>query len=644
MKKLVLSLLALAVLSGGGLLAYRFASPDKRFEKHIEKARILQRQNDAAGAKREFEAAYAIRGGYRPTVSEEVLNLEVGERVKAKKRGEAAALAGEYLRGADSGNVRVKQMLAALLLEGGDFDSAFALLNGLIAGNPGNLQARGLLAAVRTRQGRPDLAEQQYRQMVKAYPDSASLWFLLAENLGQQGDAAGRRAMLQKALALQPKNPQARLALVDAWLKESKPDSAEQVLIHWAEADTTLGFEIAMRMMAIHSLTGALDSAHADIAPFLDGKPARPEHMAAYFENAVLYARAGKYDSARLVYKAMIPEFPEKADVIARCDALILLVLKKPAEALSVIQTRDPALEQGENLDVALLAYLGLGDETKAREIISRPSADGASKRDYGTVIALAQKDPAFISGLALVNFYVLSRQPFPMLLASQKLYQDFPGNALAVSMLVDQFMAIRRLDLAYQVLAKVRKPSHAQRMIMAQYLMLAKRDKEAVALLEKSIADTAAPGANFLLAEAYSKTGNADRAAEHFEKELALDAGNLAALNNLAWHYGIVKKDQAKAAPYLARLQARAHSDPRILDTIGWILAVNGEGAKGESVLRQAVSIIPDNPIFLYHLAYAQAQTGHKAEARASLEKALASPETWDEKADAAALLKTLI
>lgn len=641
MKKLALSVVALAVICGGGLLAYRFASPDKRFEKHIEKARILQRQNDAAGAKREFEAAYAIRGGYRPTVSEEVLNLEVGARLKADKRGEAADLAREYLRATDTGNVRVKLMLAGLLLDGGDFDSAFTLLNGLIARDPGNLRARGLLAAVRTRQGRPDLAEQQYRQMVKAYPDSASLLILLAENLGQQGDNEGRRALLRKALDLQPKNPQARLDLVDAWLRESKPDSAKQVLIDWAEADTALGFEIAMRMMAIHSLTGALDSAHADIAPFLDGKPA---HMAAHFENAVLYVKAGKYDSARMVYKAVGREYPDKADFIARCDALVLLVLKKPAEALSVIQTRDPALEHVENLDVALLAYLGLGDEAKAREISSKPSADGSRKRDYGTVIALAQKDPAFISDLALVNFHILSRQPFPMLLASQKLYKDYPENALAVSVIVDQYMAIRRLDLAYQVLAKVRNPSHAQRMVMAQYLMLAKRDKEAVALLEKDLADTAAPGANFLLAEAYSKTGNADRAAEHFEKELSLDAGNLAALNNLAWHYGIVKKDQAKAAPYLARLQSRAHSDPRILDTIGWILAVNGDGAKGESVLRQAVSIIPDNPVFLYHLAYAQAQTGRKAEARTGLEKALASPERWDEKADAEALLKTLI
>ena len=49
----------------------------------------------------------------------------------------------------------------------------------------------------------------------------------------------------------------------------------------------------------------------------------------------------------------------------------------------------------------------------------------------------------------------------------------------------------------------------------------------------------------------------------------------------------------------------------------------MNGDGAKGESVLRQAVSINPDNPTFLYHLAYAQAQTGRKAEARAGLEKA---------------------
>ncbi len=641
MKKILLGLLAITMIGAGVMAAYRFESPARRFEKHIGKARILLRRNDAAGAKREFQAAYALRGGYRPTVSEEVLSLELESRLKENRREEAIALAREFLKGANARNAKVRLTLARLLLEGGDFDAAFSLLSAMIAENPSDLRARGLLAAVRTRQGRPDLAEQQFRQMVKAYPDSASLLILLAENLELQGNHEERRALLRRALDLQPKNPQARLALVDAWLKDQKPDSAMLVLADWENADTALGYQIALRKSAVHSLTGGFAAAHADLAQFLDQQPA---HAGAYFEDAVIFAKQGQYDSARSVYRIMGPEFPAKSDIIARCDALLLLVEKKPAEALSAIQTRDPALEHAENRAIALYAYLALGDETRSREIADMPQAEGSPKTDYRNLVAQAEKDPGFLSGLALVNFFLLARQPYQTLKACERFHKAYPTNPLAVTLLADQYRAIGRPDLVYQVLSKVPKPNHSQRLLMAGYLLAVRRDREAMALLEKDLADSAAAGANLMLAEAYAKSGNADRAAGYYERELLLDGGNIAALNNLAWHYGVVRKDPARAAPYLASLQSRAQSDPRILDTIGWIYALNGEAGKGEAFLRQAACIIPDNPAFLYHLAFAQARGGSKAQARSGLEKALASPERWDEKADAAALLKSLI
>ena len=114
-------------------------------------------------------------------------------------------------------------------------------------------------------------------------------------------------------------------------------------------------------------------------------------------------------------------------------------------------------------------------------------------------------------------------------------------------------------------------------------------------------------------------------------------------ALNNLAWEYGVVQGDLAKARPYLDRLKSAKNPDPRILDTIGWILARNGQAAEGEGYVRHALDLVPDLPAFQYHLAFILKADGKREEARKLLEQALASTRPFEVRKEAEKLLAEL-
>ncbi|MBN8762459.1 MAG: tetratricopeptide repeat protein [Thiobacillus sp.] len=59
--------------------------------------------------------------------------------------------------------------------------------------------------------------------------------------------------------------------------------------------------------------------------------------------------------------------------------------------------------------------------------------------------------------------------------------------------------------------------------------------------------------------------------------------------------------------------------------------------------MLKQAAQTLPQSPAVQYHWAAALVKSGQATEARALLQKLLASSQRFDERAQASALLKTI-
>jgi Flp pilus assembly protein TadD len=85
------------------------------------------------------------------------------------------------------------------------------------------------------------------------------------------------------------------------------------------------------------------------------------------------------------------------------------------------------------------------------------------------------------------------------------------------------------------------------------------------------------------------------------------------------------------------------APDDPRVADTLGWILYRRGLHHRALDLLKESASKLPDNPQVQYHLGMTYAKLGDSRSARDSLTAAVNSREKFAGKDEAAKTLSGL-
>jgi putative PEP-CTERM system TPR-repeat lipoprotein len=111
--------------------------------------------------------------------------------------------------------------------------------------------------------------------------------------------------------------------------------------------------------------------------------------------------------------------------------------------------------------------------------------------------------------------------------------------------------------------------------------------------------------------------------------------------LNNLAWVYQ--QTGDGARAQSLARQAYVLSPGPQTADTLGWILTTSGNPGDGLPLLRQATSQSSVDPRILYHYAVALKDTGNRDEAKKNLQTVVASKGEFKEKTDAQKVLDDL-
>ena len=115
---------------------------------------------------------------------------------------------------------------------------------------------------------------------------------------------------------------------------------------------------------------------------------------------------------------------------------------------------------------------------------------------------------------------------------------------------------------------------------------------------------------------------GKCERSIPVFEKALALSPNSDGVLNNYAYLCGACLKDSKKGLPS-ARLAVQLNpARPEYLDTLGFLLVIDGQHAEALEVLKRAESLANSAAVQL-HLAQAYNGLNRKAEALAALDNA---------------------
>jgi Flp pilus assembly protein TadD len=107
-------------------------------------------------------------------------------------------------------------------------------------------------------------------------------------------------------------------------------------------------------------------------------------------------------------------------------------------------------------------------------------------------------------------------------------------------------------------------------------------------------------------------------------------------AANNLAWIYSEHGGDQEKALQLAQMAKEALPDDPRVSDTLGWILYKRGIYQRALALLKESAAKLPSNPQVQYHLGMAYAQVGDTQNARKALTAASSSPAVFPGKDEA--------
>ena len=128
---------------------------------------------------------------------------------------------------------------------------------------------------------------------------------------------------------------------------------------------------------------------------------------------------------------------------------------------------------------------------------------------------------------------------------------------------------------------------------------------------------------ARIYLASALMSAQDYAGAAAQYEKIIEADAGNVVALNDLAWSLQQVKDKRALA--FAERAYKLAASNPAVNDTLGWVLMEQGQHERALPLLKLASEAAPNASEIRFHYATALMKTGDKPAARRQLERLLA-------------------
>jgi putative PEP-CTERM system TPR-repeat lipoprotein len=539
-------------------------------------------------------------------------------------------------------------------------------------------------------------AEQAFKEAVARDPKSVQAHTALAQYYGLVGNLARTEEELKAAAELSPNGSPARMQLADFYIRTGKRDAAKAVLTDITTKDKD--YLPAWRRLAEIALAeGQYDDSLAKLAPVfkkngsdIEGLLVRgrvhlakhetleaiadfqavlklePKLPIAHQQLALAHLQANNLQQAKAELSQAITLAPQFV------DARLLL-----AQINLQSGSAQAAIEDLENLTRTMprvrepyrilgTAYLNQKAPAKATETFRKfaelnprdatgPYLIGIGLRAEGKV---AEARKQFEAALALAPGAL---EPTVQLVNLKLADKDQAG---AIELAKQQIAATKTPGPLYELLANVYvlqgKTDDAEKAFLkaieleprltASYTGLAtiyarqKKLDEGIAKLEQAhkIAPTSLPPL-MMLGILQQQRGNIAKAQEAYTQVLSINPRFAPAANNLAWIYSENTGDKDKALQLAQTAKEAAPDDPRVSDTLGWILYKRGVYQRALALFEESAAKISDEPTIQYHLGMAYSKVGNKEGARKALTAATSAKREFPELADARRALSEL-
>ncbi len=526
-------------------------------------------------------------------------------------------------RSADPSDVSVRTSAALSRLAQGDAERALADLEALARQDLGNPAALALLSA-RMRRNEFDAALALVEGMIAKDPGKAMLIDLKGRVLQSKGDRAGAALAFNKAVEVDPNYFPAVQNLAMNEVADKKPDQARTRLEAFVKRQPRHGdARMTLAELLIHQ-----KASKEEVAKVLEELiRADPSHIRARLKLIELHlaARAPKLAvTAAQEALAANADRPELLEMLARAQ----LAAGEAQQAQSTY-SRLVSLSPSRVDYVTQLADVQvLLDNTRGAE---------------STLRRAFEADPDNVSVRArLLGLFMASKQPQKAIDLARDLQKARPKSASGFLFEADIEADRKNWASAAEALERGLKAQVEPRAVLAarRYVALqqAGREGEAAAWLRSQAGDAAVL---LRLADLQLQRKEFAAAEQHYLAALKLKPNDANAHNNVAWL--LLKKGGKGALEHSTRAVELAKDQAPFLDTHAMALADAGRVVDGVAAARRAVELAPTVHLLRLNLAKLLVKAQRWTEARVELERLRQVTEKFDGADEIAGLLASL-
>lgn len=581
-------------------------------------AQVRMRLRDPDGALRVLVPAIETNAD-----DSRLTNLFEGARAAAGADGQTIDTLEKALRDApDSRGLQIQ--LASVYLQADAADKAVALLRRVESGPKIDPRREALLIQAASVAEGPAAARTQVQNMLSKYGTEPAAVGIAAGFYARSGELDKGRALLNDALAKNPKQPELLFALARVEWTARRPDAARAALQRLIDLDpANTGAQLAMVEMELARGNEAAATSRLEALHKADPKAVEPPMMLARMALAKDDAkRADEY------INAAVQAGSKRGDVL---NAAGLLYLQSGRFDQAQAMFKDGTASDAGNPWLWLnlgRAQLGLNQRGPARESLEK--ALSLQPEWLPAVGALAFLEVQEGNGAAALN-------------RIEALKQTRPNNPQLLALEGEVYTVLQKYpeaSRAYEAAAAIRPAPELATKIF-QVRTVGKLPNAVEPLERWSREHPEDLTFRTLLADAYIKSGDAKQAIAQYEQIVQRQPKHVPSLNNLAWLYHEHRDPRALATARQAH--QLAPKVPAIMDTLGWILVDSDQAAAGLPLLERAAASANASGDIRYHYAAALARTGAKAQAKEQLTQLLAAQSTFDNRVAAQRLLLEL-
>lgn len=488
-------------------------------------------------------------------------------------------------------------------LTSGDASEAIRLLQAIPAGDAATEARRApLLVMAYVRAKRPDDAVKAAAEYAAKHPADSAAHLLYGTALIAAGKRTDARAQYTEAHKLDPKSIEVLLSLgsLDA-LEQHYEDAAAryQAILKQDPKNATAMTALGRLAMVQHDKAQATKWLQQAIA-------AAPKNAAAYIGLVAVYSESGQFDEAANTARKFAEADPGNPSALNALGAAELIAGHHD-KALAPLQQA-----------VKLAPQVPLFRTNLARaQILAKDTAAAAENLDK-----VIKADPDQVTAVTLRAFMKQQDHDLPGAVALAQELQTRPASkAAGFALEGDLYMADKAWSKAAKAYQQGLKISYERPLVIKSFqaqLEAGAKDPEGVLRdwLDKHPDDAAS---RLLLAQHYMDHNQQALAVSQYELVVKAYPTNVAALNNLAWIY--TEQRNPKALAMAEQAYKLAPQSAGVADTYAWALIAANQPKAALPIATKAAKAAPKVPTIQYHLAVAQAHTGDKAGARATLE-----------------------